>query len=275
MKIGSHITFNKNNNYLLGAIEESINNGANAMMIYLGAPQSSQRVDPQNYFIDEYLKKYRNIISPENIVVHAPYIVNPASLDKYQFAIDFLIQEIKRMNMIGAKYLVLHPGAYTKYNKEESINRLILSIKEIFKNTKDVEILIETMAGKGTEIGVTLEEVKTMIDKINDPRIGVCLDTCHIWDSGIDIKNTKKFIKTVNELNLIEKTKVLHINDSKNDINSKRDRHENIGKGFIGLEPLKRIVNAPEFNNTIMILETPWVDGKTIYKEEINLLIKK
>lgn len=271
LKIGSHISF-KQPEYLVGAANESIANNANAMMIYLGAPQSAARIPTSSYLIEEYNKNYSAIIKPEDIVIHAPYIVNPASSTKSKFAIDFLIAEINRMNSFGAKYIVVHPGAYTDSSQQEAINVLIGSLKEIISSTKDVVILLETMSGKGTEIGRDFSELKQIIDGVNSCRLAICLDTCHVWESGINIKDYSLLINELNKYSLLDLIKVIHVNDSKNEMGAHKDRHENIGRGFIGLDALKKIVHGKEFENTIKILETPYVDDKPIYKEEIEML---
>ena len=275
IKIGSHISFNKKNGYLIGAVEESINNGANCMMIYLGAPQTSRRASVNDYNIEEYKTKYSHLIKPEDIIIHAPYITNPANIEKHEFAINFLIEEIERMNSFGAKYLVLHPGAYTKFAKQDAIKQLITSLKTILDKTTGVDILLETMSGKGTEIGDNFEDLKHILDKVNEDRLGICFDTCHVWDSGIDIRDYDNVIKLLKENDLFKYIKVFHINDSKNELGSRKDRHANMKQGYIEFESLKKIVNSKDFTNIPMILETPWVDDKPIYKEEIKLLLDK
>ncbi|MGL4252210.1 MAG: deoxyribonuclease IV [Metamycoplasmataceae bacterium] len=275
IKLGSHISF-KAPNYLSGAAQEAISYGANTMMIYLGAPQNTNRISIEKYLLEEYKQKYSNIIKPQDIVVHAPYIVNPSNPSKSDFAIKFLSEELKRMNYIGAKYLVLHPGASLDFGKEVALKSLIESLKRILNNTKDAEIILETMSGKGTEIGSNLEELKFVLEEINSSRLGICLDTCHLWDAGYDLKNDLEgFIKKLKDLDLLKWVKVIHLNDSKNDLSSHKDRHENIGKGFIGTETLKKFMHHPAFEGICTILETPWVDKKPIYKEEIELLLKK
>ncbi|UVD81951.1 deoxyribonuclease IV [Mycoplasma iguanae] len=274
IKLGSHVSFKKPG-YLHAAITESIANGANCAMIYMGAPQSTMRANVQNYQLFEYLRDFKDIIKPEDIIVHAPYITNAASEEKFQFANNFLIQEIERMNYIGAKYLVLHPGAYTKFTKQSALNQLIKSIDYILENTKDVEIILETMAGKGTEIGTTYEDLIYVLDNVKSNRKGICLDTCHVWDAGYNLHNYDQFIEDLKDKRVLEYLKVIHLNDSKNALFSKKDRHENIGKGYIGVDILKRIVHDPLFDNIPIILETPWVDNKPIYKEEIKLLLDK
>ena len=275
IKLGSHISF-KSPNYLIGATEEAISYNANTFMIYLGAPQNTARASIEKYRLEEYVEKYSKIIKPEDIIVHAPYIVNPSNPEKSDFAIEFLTKEIERMNYIGAKYLVLHPGASLKNGKELGIKTLIKSLKKILIQTKDVEIILETMSGKGTELGSTLEELKIVIEQVGNSRLGICLDTCHIWDSGYDIKNNlENFISILEKNDLLKWVKVIHLNDSKNELSSHKDRHENIGKGFIGFEALQKFLYHPKFKGICTILETPWVEGNPIYKQEIEKLIKK
>ncbi|TCG10841.1 deoxyribonuclease IV [Mycoplasma todarodis] len=270
IKIGAHVSFSKKGNYLIGAGESAKKMGANAMMIYLGAPQNTRRADISEYGLEEYMEKFSEVVKPKDIVVHEPYIINPSSLDKAEFAEKMLIADAERMNYIGANIMVVHPGASTKFDRQESIERLVLTVKNVLKNTKDVDICLETMAGKGTEVGKTFEELSYVIKQVNSERVGICLDTCHAWDAGYNLKDLKSVINELKENDLLDRVKVLHINDSKNPISAHKDRHENIGKGFIGLETLREIVNAPEFEGVPMILET---DGKDIYDKEIKMLI--
>lgn len=276
LKIGSHIPF-KSPNYLVGSIIESLNNGANCMMIYLGPPQSTLRVDKSKYKLYEY-KQLKNKINPVDIIVHAPYILNLCNIEKSSFSKKFLIEEIERMNYIGAKYLVLHPGASLKQDIQFSIDHLCDNLKEIIEKTKDVIICLETMAGKGTEVAISLEQIHYMINKVDSDRIAICLDTCHLWDAGYDLKsdfennNGKNFVTKLRELNILDKIKVIHLNDSKNNLNSHKDRHENISKGYIGLKALKNFANHSSFDNIPIILETPYVDNKPIYDQEIKMI---
>ena len=274
IKIGSHVSFKKPN-YLIGAIEESIQNGANSAMIYLGPPQSSFRVKPSEYKFKEYLENYKNIIKSEDIIVHAPYIINLANPDKKEPSTNFLIDEINRANYIGIKCLVLHPGAYTKYNKETALKTLIESLNFVISKTENVIICLETMAGKGTEICTNFEDILFVINSINSKRIAICLDTCHIWDAGYNIKKYEQFKKELINKKIIDKIKVIHLNDSLNDLDSHKDRHANIDKGFIGLETLKKFVHDKDFDNIPIILETPYIEGVPPYKDEIKLLLNK
>ncbi|MBN0970792.1 deoxyribonuclease IV [Mycoplasma phocoeninasale] len=272
IKLGSHISFKKPD-YLISAIEESLDNGANAMMIYLGPPQTTMRVDPSQYNYDKYLKKYSSIIPSENIVVHAPYIVNPSSPSKYKFAVDFLASEINRMNTIGAKYLVLHPGSSTEFTKEEALNTLVKSLRRIIELTSDVVICLETMAGKGSQVCSSFSEIDKVIKEVNSERVAICLDTCHVWDAGYNIKNYEEFKSHLIKHDYLKHIKVIHLNDSLNELGSKKDRHANLNNGFIGLNTLKKFVFDKDFENIPIILETPYVNNQPIYKQEIEMLL--
>lgn len=276
LKLGSHVSF-KSPGYLKDSVIESINNGANTMMIYLGPPQNTKRIDFSKLEIDNDLF---NLIPSKDIIVHAPYIVNLANFEKSEFGKEFLINEIKRMNLINSKYLVLHPGATLKQDPVLSRRHLAKNIASILEQTKDVEIILETMSGKGTEIGSKLEEIKEIIDLVNNERVGICLDTCHMWDAGYDLKtdfeeNDGRFLfEKLKSLNLMDKVKVIHLNDSKNELSSHKDRHANIGKGMIGLKALINFALHPMFDNVPIILETPYIDDVPPYKEEIELIKK-
>lgn len=274
IKLGSHVSFKKPN-YLAGAAGESINNKANTMMIYLGAPQTTKRVEFELYKKQEYLDFYAKDIPAEDIIVHAPYIINPANPTKAKFSCDFLIQEINRMNYINAKYLVLHPGAYTEFAPQEALDQLVKSLTHILSKTKDVVICIETMAGKGTEIGINFEQISYLINKLNSDRIAICLDTCHLWDAGYNLKDYQSFKDELKKWNLLKHVKVIHLNDSKNELSSHKDRHANIDQGYIGLETLAKFVHDKDFDNIPIILETPYVDNKPIYDVEIQMLLNK
>ncbi|WP_029512977.1 deoxyribonuclease IV [Mycoplasmopsis iners] len=272
IKLGSHISFTKPN-YLVGSVEESIKNKANCMMIYLGAPQNTRRVSVNEYKKDEYLKNYAQLIKPEDIVIHAPYIVNPSNPEKADFAIQFLIEEIKRMNYFGAKYLVLHPGAYTKFTAKEALDTLINNLRQIISQTEDVVICIETMAGKGTEVGRNFEEISYVLKTINNDRVQLCLDTCHLWDAGYNLKDYQNFKNELLKYDLLKNVKVIHLNDSKNELSSHKDRHANINQGLIKLETLAKFVHDPDFDNIPIILETPIPEEGPIYDKEIAMLL--
>lgn len=276
IKLGSHVSF-KAPNYLEDSIKDSLSYDATAFMIYLGPPQSARRVSHDKLKINQYLfSEYKKIFNQSNIVVHAPYIINLANLKNYNFNVDFLIKEINLMNKFSFKYLVLHPGSKLKLETKDALDLISKALKEIITKTKDVIICLETMAGKGTEACANLDEIKYIIENVSSSRIAICLDTCHLWDSGYDIKNDLEFlIDELKQKKLINLVFVVHVNDSKNDLGSKKDRHANLDKGYIGLAALKKFVHRQEFKNAIFILETPWEDNKPIYKQEIASLLKK
>ena len=285
MKIGSHVS-NNGFRMLQGSVEEAISYGANCMMVYLGAPQNTFRKPLRDMRINEALELCReNNISPDDIIVHAPYIVNLAQSDnqKFDFAISFLANELMMTAMIGAKYMVLHPGAHVGMGSDYGISRIAMGINTILSDTINygTVILIETMAGKGTECGRTFEEVASLISKIhNKSRIGVCLDTCHIHDGGYDIVNNyEEVIKEFDRIIGLEYLKVIHLNDSKNVCGAHKDRHENIGFGHIGFDTLMKFVNDDRFKDIPKILETPYIEyNKNLsfppYKEEIEMIKK-
>ncbi len=281
MIIGSHVSMN-GKDMMLGSVKEAISYEANAFMIYTGAPQNTARKPIEELKIEEaHLLMKEAKIDKKNIVVHAPYIVNPGTFfeDKQDFAINFLTQEVKRTHAMGCSVLVLHPGNTLKNDLNDTINNIAFVINTINKNTNDLNVVIalETMSGKGTEVGRNFNEIKQIINLIEDKnRIGVCLDTCHIFDSGYDIVNEYDLVKrdfdSIIGLNYL---KVIHLNDSKNILGSKKDRHENLGKGNIGLDTLIKFCYDEEFKDVPKILETPYIDGVAPYKEEIQIIKNK
>lgn len=283
IKLGCHVG-NNGNEMLLGSVKEALSYNANAFMVYLGAPQNSFRKPISQLNIDPYKEVLlQNNIDNENVVVHCAYILNLAQPDeeKRQYAIDFVIRELRGTNAIGAKYLVVHPGAHMNKGVEEGCKRIADSLIKILEETKDIDtvICLETMAGKGTECCSKFEEIKFIMDIVKSDRIKVCLDTCHIWDSGYDIVNEyENVIMNFDNIIGLDNLKVLHINDSKNINGSHKDRHENIGFGNIGFETLSKFIYDPRFENKIKILETPYVKvndkvEKPPYKFEIEMLL--
>ncbi len=264
--IGSHVSLGGKEQFL-GSVKEALSYEANAFMVYTGAPQNTKRTALELMRIDEAkaLMKENHILA-EHVIVHAPYIVNLANpdIERQQFAIDFLTEEVKRTQAIGAKILVLHPGAHMGDGPEVGIQRIARGVNQIIKNTADTKVIIalEGMAGKGTEVGRNFYELKAMIDLIEDQsRIGVCFDTCHTHDAGYDVLND--FDGVLNEFDQViglKYLKVIHVNDSKNDQGAHKDRHANLGFGFIGFERLNKIVHHERLNNIPKILETPYVE---------------
>lgn len=285
IKIGSHVS-NNGKEMLYGSALEALSYNANSFMVYLGAPQNSFRKPINDLKVIEFqdvLKK--NGINNEDVIVHCAYILNLAQPDivKRQYAIDFVVKELQGTYAIGAKYLVVHPGAHMKLGTTFGCDLIIDSLKQILEKTKNIDtyICLETMAGKGTECCSTFEEIKYILDNVNDERIKVCLDTCHIWDSGYDIVNDyENVIKHFDETIGLNNLRVIHVNDSKNIKGSHKDRHENIGFGFIGFDTLSKFIFDERFENIVKILETPYVsinekDSVPPYKYEIEMLLNK
>lgn len=275
--IGSHVSF-KSSEQLLGSVKEAISYNSTCFMFYTGAPQNTKRC---RLDYDLTLKAvnllHENNISVENLVIHAPYIINLANnlnKDKYLFSINFLCEELNRANMLGVKRVVLHPGSFTSLSLDDGINNIINALNLVIKPNLDVSICLETMAGKGTEVGFKLEQIKRIIDgvKYND-KLMVCLDTCHLNDSGYDISNFNKFLDEFDKIIGIEKIGCVHVNDSKNVLGSRKDRHENIGFGTIGFDSLINVIYNERIENVPKILETPYINKLyPPYKFEIDMI---
>ena len=266
--IGSHVSY-KNNSQLLGSVKEALNYKANTFMFYTGAPQNTNRgVIEDSLTLEAYKLMKDNNIDLEKIIVHAPYIVNLANFNNFDFSVSFLINEVERCSTLGVKYLVLHPGSAVNCSREEAINNISKGLNLILDNEYDVTILLETMAGKGNEIGRSFEELKSIIDKVKfKDKIGVCIDTCHLNDAGYDMSNFDSVLDLFDKIMGIEKIKCIHINDSKNNIDSHKDRHENIGFGTIGFDNLINIIYNKRLESVPKILETPYVTKDDNSKE--------
>ncbi|MDI6452513.1 deoxyribonuclease IV [Peloplasma aerotolerans] len=278
LRIGSHVSMSGDEMYL-GSVKEALSYQANAFMIYTGAPQNTRRKNLSDMKIDEavaFMKE--NKLDFDNVVVHAPYIINLGNPDpeKRAFAVSFLTEEIKRTAAMHAKQIVLHPGSAVGGDRKLAIIWIAEGIKEVIKNTRalDVKIALETMAGKGNEIGKTFEELKEIIDLVNEPtRVSVCFDTCHTHDAGYAVK--EQFDEVIKEFDrIIGKSliSVFHVNDSKNPLGASKDRHENFGFGYLGFDALIKVIYHPDFNHIPKILETPYVEGNPPYKEEIEMI---
>ncbi len=276
--IGSHVGFKKDSQ-LLGSLEEALSYNSNTFMFYTGAPQNTMRYPID----DEITLKAKEIMKEKNIdyskvIVHAPYIINLANnkeKEKYEFSINFLKEEVARCEQLGIKYLVLHPGSHVGLGVEEGIKNIINALNIILENSK-VTILLETMAGKGSEIGSNFKELKKIIVKIkNKDRIGVCMDTCHMNDAGYDLTNFDQLLNYFDEVVGLDYVHCIHINDSKNEKSSHKDRHENIGFGTIGFDTLINIIYNDKLKDIPKILETPYVVKNPPYKDEIEMIKNK
>lgn len=277
--IGSHVGYKKDSG-LVGSVKEALSYNANTFMFYTGAPQNTKRlpIDLEKVKEAEQLMK-DNKIAKENVIVHAPYIINLATDDlvKREFSCNFLKEEIKRVETLGFSYLVLHPGSHVGAGTDKGIQNIADSLNKIIDKDTKVVILLETMAGKGTEVGKNFEELESIISKIKQKEnIGVCLDTCHINDAGYDLNYFDKVLDSFDKIIGLDKLKCIHVNDSKNIMGSHKDRHENIGYGHIGFDNLINIIYNKRLDNIPKILETPYID-KTYppYKYEIEMIRTK
>ena len=277
--IGSHVSFT-NKEQLVGSVNESIGYGSNTFMFYTGGPQSTVRSEINDDLTYEAFKlMLENGIDANNVIVHAPYILNLANrLDerKHEFYIDFFADELNRVKKLGFNKIVLHPGSATGFSREEGLKNIIYALNKVFDKTSDTIVLLETMAGKGNELGINIKEIKEIIEGIKDKnRIGVCLDTCHLNDSGIDINNIDEYLDEFDKEIGINKIGCIHVNDSLNPLGSHKDRHANIGYGTIGFDTLCNVVYNKRLEGKPFILETPWVKRNTKdeyppYKYEIE-----
>lgn len=268
--IGSHVSFTKQEQ-LLGSVMETLKYGANTFMFYTGAPQNTARslIDLELTAIAQKLMKESNI-DINNVIIHAPYIINLANAQNFDFSVRFLKEEINRAEMLGITKVVLHPGSHVQQGEEVGIENIIRALNTVIDNETKVTICLETMAGKGTELGKTFEQLKTIIDGVKyQDKIGVCLDTCHINDSGYDLDDFDQILETFDQIIGIEKIKCVHINDSKNPKSSHKDRHENIGLGTIGFSKLLKVIYNEKLENIPKILETPYVTASDNTKDKL------
>lgn len=280
--IGSHVGMNSPDMFL-GSAKEAVSYDANTLMLYTGAPQNTKRKALSELNISEGWD-YLHAHGIDQIVIHAPYIINLANTLKpetYQLAVDFLTLELMRSAAMGARILILHPGAHVGAGIEAGTRSIIKGLNEVFDACPDCTIALETMAGKGSEIGRTFEELAAIYDGVTkNDRLRICFDTCHVHDAGYDIVHDfdgvmEQFDKLLGK----DQIAVFHINDSKNERGSHKDRHANIGEGFIGYDTLRSIVHHPDFASIPKILETPYrtdpenpKNSLPPYKEEIAML---
>lgn len=283
--LGSHVSM-KAPNLMLGSAKEAASYQANTFMIYTGAPQNTRRRAIEELKIaeaHEYMSE--NNIDVKDIVIHAPYIVNLGNTfktDNFEFAIEFMKEEIRRADAIGARQMTMHPGAHVGAGPEAGIEKIAEGLNRILQADQNVQIALETMAGKGTEIGRSFEELAQIIERVNlDDKLSVTLDTCHTHDAGYPIKDDFDWV--LDEFDRIiglDRLKVIHVNDSKNPQGAAKDRHQNIGFGEIGFEALSYVVHHPKLVHLPKILETPFVgedkkNKKAPYAHEIYMLKQK
>ena|SRR5690625_245747 len=280
VKLGSHVSMS-GKKMLVGSSEEAVSYGANTFMIYTGAPQNTRRKPIEELNIEDgslHMKEH----GVDNIIVHAPYIINIANTTKpatFELGVRFLQSEIERTEALGAKQIVLHPGAHVGAGVDKGIERIVEGLNEVLKKDQTVQIALETMAGKGTEIGRSFDEIARIIDGVtHNENLSVCLDTCHIHDAGYAISGqVDEVLEEFDSIVGLDRIKVVHVNDSKNERGAQKDRHENIGFGHIGFEALHRVVYHEVFKDIPKILETPYVgedrkNKKPPYKYEIEMI---
>ncbi|KML27922.1 deoxyribonuclease IV [Rossellomorea marisflavi] len=280
LKIGSHVSMS-GKNMLLASSEEAVSYGANTFMIYTGAPQNTRRKKIEDLNIEAgraHMKEH----GIEDIVVHAPYIINIGNTTNpatFELGVNFLRSEIERTEALGAGQIVLHPGAHVGAGADKGIEKIIEGLNEVLTKEHKVQIALETMAGKGSECGRSFEELAAIIDGVNlNDRLSICFDTCHTHDAGYNIvEDFDGVLEEFDRIIGIDRLKVLHVNDSKNPSGARKDRHENIGFGHIGFDAINRIVHHPQLADIPKILETPYVgedkkNKKAPYKFEIEML---
>ena len=283
LKIGSHVGMSGKEMFL-GSVKEALSYEANTFMLYTGAPQNTRRkkIEELNLEAGWALMKESGL---SEFVVHAPYIINLANTVKpetYELAVEFLQEEIRRTEAMGSKVLVLHPGSHVDAGADAGIAQIVKGLNEVLTADTKVYVALETMAGKGSELGRSFEELARIYDGVTyNDKLRVCFDTCHTHDAGYDIIND--FDGVVEQFDRIlgkEQIAVFHINDSKNAQGAGKDRHENIGFGEIGFDALNKVVHYADFAEVPKILETPYVtktpDAKeksiAPYKAEIAML---
>lgn len=277
--IGSHVNYD-DKTQLLGVVETSISNEANVFMFYTGSNHSTYRLPIKKELTlkaHELMKK--NNMDINKCIVHAPFIINLANDEdkrKYMFYIDFLKQEIDRCLVLGIHNMVLHPGSAVKVPRDKALLNVANGLNEVLEHKKDINILIEFMSGKGTEVGKNIDELKTILDNVKyKDNVYICLDTCHMNDAGYDINSFDEFLKEFDKKIGIDKIKCIHINDSKNVLGSHKDRHENIGYGTIGINNLLKVIYNPLLMDIPKILETPYRNELSPYKKEIKMIKNK
>ena len=284
IKLGSHVGM-AGKDMFLASVKEAERYGANVLMLYTGAPQNTRRKEIKDLNIEKGWE-YAAQAGINEIVVHAPYIINLANTVKpetFTLAVEFLEKEIIRTAAMRSKILVLHPGSCLDAGVDAGTAQIVKGLNQVLdQNEDDVFIALETMAVKGSVIGRSFEELARIYEGVHKKeRLRVCFDTCHVNDAGYDLSHDYEGVfQHFDEVLGLGQIAVFHINDSMNPCGTHKDRHANIGKGYLGEEVLKKLVHDPRFEEIPKILETPWLceedsDKKTIppYKEEIRQLL--
>lgn len=278
MIIGSHVSLSAPD-YYLGSVKEALSYNANALMIYTGAPQNTFRKNVSDFNVSEAKQLLADAgISEYSVIVHAPYIINLGNTTKpetFELAVDFLKQEISRTRAMGAKVIVLHPGSHVNAGEEIGLQRIIEGLNLAMEDNEDIEIALETMAGKGSELGYKFEHlayIKSSV--IKSHLIKICMDTCHMSDAGYNVFEFDRLLDEFDRIVGLDQVRVIHLNDSKNQPGARKDRHANLGYGELGFDFLHRVASHPRLIHIPKILETPYVNDLPPYKEEIDMLRK-
>lgn len=268
--IGCHLSSSKG---FLNMAKEAVKLNANTFQFFTRNPRggSAKSVDLEDIELFKQFAKENNF---GKIVAHAPYTLNPCSADEKtrEFALQVMTDDLKRMELIPNNYYNFHPGSHVKQGVDVGIDMISDLLNTVLSEDLTTTVLLETMAGKGTEIGRNFEEIKSIIDKTTlSDKLGVCLDTCHVSDAGYDIVNElDTVLEEFDSIIGLEKLKAIHLNDSKNELGARKDRHEKIGEGFLKIETFKNIINHPKLKNIPFLLETP--NDLSGYAKEIALL---
>lgn len=271
--IGCHLSASKG---YLAMAKQAVSIGANTFQFFTRNPRGGKAKEINEDDVKAFLE-YSKEHGINRILAHAPYTLNACSADRgiREFAKNTMADDLKRMEYTPWNYYNFHPGSHVGQGVEVGIDFIAEMLNEILTKDQTTIVLLETMSGKGSEVGRNFEELKAIIDKVKlKDKLGVCLDTCHIWDGGYDVVNN--FDGVLDEFDKIiglEKLKAIHLNDSKNDLASHKDRHEKIGEGKIGLDAISKIINNDRIKDLPFYLETPnEIDG---YEKEIALLKKR
>ena len=272
LTIGCHLSTSKG---YLAMGKTALGIGANTFAFFTRNPRggSAKAIDPAD------AAALRELLTANNfgtLVAHAPYTLNPCSDKPHarEFARECMADDLVRMEAVPGSYYNFHPGSHVKQGAEAGIDLIAGLLNEVLRPQQTTTVLLEAMAGKGTEVGRTFEELAAIIERVElSDHMGVCLDTCHVHDGGYDIANNldgvlDEFDRVIG----IERLRAVHLNDSKNPCGAHKDRHERIGEGYIGLEAFERIVTHPQLRDLPFILETP--NELPGYAAEIELLRK-
>lgn len=271
LKLGAHLSASKG---FVNMYETALSIGANTFQFFTRNPRGGKAKDIDKADIDEFLKLVNANDSFGTVLAHAPYTLNACSVkaDVRTFALETFKDDIARMELIPNQLYNFHPGSHVGQGEEKGIEQIAEILNEVIFEDMTTTVLLETMAGKGSEVGKTFEELNEIIKRVEQSdKVGVCLDTCHVHDGGYDIVNSlDEVLEHFDSVIGLDRLKALHLNDSKNPIGAHKDRHEKIGEGYIGINAFEKIVNHPVLSTLPMFLETPnELDG---YAKEIELL---